>query len=119
MIFRSTLEFLQNHRGDFGRRIDLAVGLDTGRIAISAYDLVGNGFDLIRDFIKTPPHETFDGKYSIFRVGNRLTFGNLAGQTLTAAVDGNDRRRRSIALLIGDNGGLAAFHDGDHRVRGS
>jgi len=30
-----------------------------------------------------------------------------------------NRRRGATTLLVGDNDGVATFHDGDHRIRGA
>ena len=52
-----------------------------------------------------------DGRNGLIRIGDGLTFGNLANQTLTI-FECDNRRGGTGALAVGDNDGFAAFHNG-------
>ena len=56
------------------------------------------------------------GKERIFRIGDGLTLGRLADQTLAVVVEGNDRRGRARAFGIFDDLRVLAVHDGDAGV---
>ena len=47
-------------------------------------------------------------KTGVFGVGDGLALGNLADQPLAALGEANHRRSGAGALLVGDDGGLAA-----------
>ena len=90
------LELLQDHGADFLRGVVLAVD--------------GN---LVRG-----THFTLDGNNGAVGVGDGLTLGDLAHQTLAVLGEGDHGRRGARALGVGDDGGFAAFHDG-HTAIGS
>ena len=97
IAFRVRLELLQDKRGDFLRRIGLAVDID----------FMGRA------------HLALDGDDGAVRVGNSLALGDLAYQALAVLGKGHDRRSGTGAFRVGDNRRLAAFHDGDAGVGGA
>jgi hypothetical protein len=52
-------------------------------------------------------------------VGHRLALGDRADEDLALLVPRHDGRRDAVALLVDDDLGLLALHDGDDRVGGS
>ena len=65
-------------------------------------------------------HQPLDGKESVFGVGDRLPFGDLAHVSLAGAgVEGDHRRGKPGALGVFDDDRLAGFDDRGHRVGGS
>jgi hypothetical protein len=64
-----------------------------------------------------PAHEALDRENRVFGVGDRLALGHLADQPLTFFREADDRTASCVRLLVHDDGGLAAFHDRDNRVR--
>src|SRR6185312_617946 len=105
------------HRGDFGRRVPLALNLDHGLVVRSGDDLIRNAFDLLGDLGHLASHEALDGEDGVLWVGHRLTLGDLADQTLAVLREPDHRRRDAPALGVWDDHGIAAFHHGDDRVR--
>ena len=119
MVLGRLLQLLQDHRRDFRRRILLAARFDP-RVAVGrANDGVGHARRLARRLVVLAAHESLDREDRVFRVGHGLALGHLADQPLAVLGDGHHRRRRARAFLIDDDGGLPAFHDGDHRVGGA
>ena len=94
IAFGIFLQFLQDHSRNFLRRIFLALDID--------------------GVIFT--HMTFNGRNRVFRVGNSLTFCQLANQAFTGLGKTNDRRRQSGPFCIRDNRRFAAFHNSYNRV---
>ena len=93
--FCITLHLFEDHGGNLFRRIALA---------IDRHSVLGT-------------HMTFDGADRSFRVGNSLTFSQLANQSFPVFRKTNYGRRQTAAFLRRDNGGLAAFHYSNNRVR--
>ena len=93
--FRVALELLQNHRGNFLRRILFAVDIDLA---------VGT-------------HITLDGNNGAVGVGDRLTFCDLTDHTLARLGESDDRRSRARTLRIRNDNRFAAFINGNARVR--
>src|SRR4030095_12241139 len=81
-------------------------------------DFVGHHLHLFAHFRVLPAHEALDRKDGVLGVGDGLTLGNLADQALAALGEGHDRGGRAVALGVGDDLRLAAFHHGDHAVGG-
>jgi len=92
--FRIRLQLLKNHGGDFGRRIGLA---------IDGYFFIG-------------AHLTLDGNNGAVGVDNRLTLSNLTDHALAILGEGHNGRRGARAFGVGNDNGLAAFHNGDTGV---
>ena len=67
--------------------------------------------------VKTPPHQPFDRKDGVFRVGNSLPLGGLPHIALAAAgIDGHHRGGDAVALGVFHHFRLASLNDGGHRV---
>ena len=58
-------------------------------------------------------HLTLDGSDGAVRIGDGLTLCRLAHHTLAALAEGHHGRGGAVALCVGDDNSLAAFHDGD------
>ena len=113
------LEFAQHHRGDFLRRIHLAVDFN-GRISVAgAHHIVRNHLDFIGHLVKTPPDKTLYGVNRRFGVGHRLTLGGLPHENFACLRKCDNRRSRTRAFFIRDNRSLAAFHYRHTAVGGS
>ena len=117
------LELLEDHRADLGRRVALAVDerdLDAVALAV-LLDLVGHEALGALDLRVVPAaaHEALDGVDGVGRVGDGLALGDLADQPLARLAEGHDRGHGPAALRAGDDGRLAALHDGDHGVGGA
>ena len=98
IFFRVSFQFLQDHGGNFFRRVFLIADFHTV-----------TGF----------AHVPFNGAYGTGRIGNSLTFGHLAYQTLVVFRETYYRRSQAAAFRVGDNGGFATFHYCNNRVRSS
>ncbi len=81
-------ELLQDHRGDFLRRIFMAVD---GHLVVGA-------------------HLALDGSDGPVMVRDGLPLGKTADQPFAGLGKRDDRRRRPSALGVGDDDGLAALH---------
>ena len=88
------LQLLQNHSGNFLRRIALAV---------DGHFIVGT-------------HFTLDRRNRALRVGDGLTLCHLAHHTLAGLGEGHHRGSGPSAFRVGDHYGLAAFNHGHTRV---
>ena len=88
--FSISLQLLKNHGADFLRRIGFSIDGNT---------MIGT-------------HGTFDGTNGFVGIGNSLTFGQVAYQTLTGFAEGYDGRSGTAAFRVGDDYRLSAFHDG-------
>ena len=64
-------------------------------------------------------HVALDGGDGAVNVGDGLALGDLADQDLAGLGEGDDRGGRTGAFSVGDDGGLAAFEDGDSGVGGT
>ena len=93
--FSVSLQLLQNHCGNFFRRVFFII--DGYTIAALA-------------------HMTFNGADGSIRVRNCLAFCQLANQTLTIFSKANYGRGQTGTLLVSNNGGFAAFHYSNNRV---
>ncbi len=117
------LELLEDHGADLGRRVGLAVGErhDDAVAVLVLLDLVGHQLDgaLHLGVVPAATHEALDGVDRVGRVGDGLALGDLAHEALALLAEGHHGRHRAAALRAGDDGGLAALHDRDHRVRGA
>ena len=96
VFFRVCFQLLQNHGGNLFRGVFLVADFHTV-----------TGF----------AHVPFNGAYGTGGVGNSLTFGHLAYQTLVVFRETYYRRSQAAAFRIRDNGGFATFHYCYNRVR--
>ena len=69
--------------------------------------------------VVAPADQPLDGVHRVFRVGNALPLGRLSDQDFTIIGEGDHGRRGASALGIFDYSGLASFHHGNARIRGS
>ena len=119
ILLGGLLQLLQDHRGDFRRRILLAARVDA-RIAVArAHHLVRHHLHLFVDLVELAAHEALDREDGVLGVGDRLPLGHLADQPLARLRERHDRRRQAAALRVRDDDGLAAFHDRDDGVGGA
>ena len=114
--FGRFLQFGENHRGNLGRRVALAVDLDAGVAVFAGDHLVRNQLHLFAHFVEAAAHEALDRINRVFRVGDGLAFRHRAHQPLTVLGESDDGRRGPAALLVRNDDGLAAFHDGHDGV---
>ena len=91
------LQLGEDHGGNFLGGVVLAAGMD----------LLGGA------------HLALDGGNGVLRVGDGLTLGDLADQTLAGLGEADHRRRGAGALGVGDDDRLAALHHGDAAVGGA
>src|SRR5690606_9987735 len=64
-------------------------------------------------------HETLDRIDGLFRVGDRLAFGDVTDEAFAGFAERHDGRGGAMPFRIGNDGGLTAFHDGDAAVGGT
>ena len=115
------LELLQDHRGDLGRRIRVAIReLDPDPVCLAIL------FDGVRDellaaldlnVIPAPAHEALDRVNGVFRVGDGLALGKLPYKPLSSLGECDDGRDGAPTLGGRNDRWLAALHDGHDRVR--
>ena len=110
------LELAQDHRGDFRRRVVLAVDVHLDQLVRPADDLVRNEFLFRCDFLVPPAHEALDRVDRTPRIGDGLALGRVADQDVALVGEGDDAGREAVAFLIGDDLDFAAFHDGDDGI---
>ena len=107
---RVGLQLLQDHRGNFRRRIDVVADLDV-RVAVGGFDdLVGDHVALTRTFRILAAHQPLDRKDRVLGVGHRLTLGGLPDQPLAGLGEGDDGRGRPVAFRVGDDLILPVVH---------
>ena len=111
VVLRRLLQLLQDHRGDLGRRILLAAGLHAHVAVAGAHDGVRHHLHLLVDFIELASHEALDREDRVFGIGDGLPLGNLPDQPLAGLGEAHDGRGDAAAFRVGDDDGLAAFHD--------
>ena len=95
--FRVRLELLQDHRGNFLRRVFMAVD---GDLVVGA-------------------HLALDGRNGAVMVRDGLPLCDLADHALSGLGKRDDRRRRASALGVGDDNRLAALHHSHAAVGGA
>jgi hypothetical protein len=107
-------QFLENHCGNFRRRVFLVDGRDTHVAVLCPDDPVGHHLHFFVHFIELPAHEPLDREDRVFRIGHGLALGDLSHQPFAALRERHDRWRQPAAFWIRDNRRFAAFHDGDN-----
>ncbi len=116
--FCALLELLQDHGGDFGRRVLLALG-HNGHVVALLHDLEGDHLHLVRDFVVAAAHEALDGEDGVLRIGDGLALGHLAHEALAAFRKADDGGSSARTLFICNDFRLAALHHCDARVGGA
>ena len=113
VVFGSFLHLLQDHGRNFRRAVFFASGFNPGITVVSVDDTKGADIDILayRITVVLTANQAFDGEQCILRVGHRLAFSLLTDQPLTALGKGDHGRRGPVAFCIGDDDGLATFHD--------
>ena len=109
---------MQDHCGDFRRRVGLALRHHGDAVALRDY-LIGHHLHLFVHFAEAPAHEPLDGIDGVFRIGYRLPFGNLSDQAFARLRDAYNGRRGSRAFLVGDHDWFAPLHNRNYGIRGS
>ena len=66
---------------------------------------------LVIGIVEGAADQPLDREKGLFRIGDRLTLGRLADETLAIIGEGDDRGRRARAFRVLDNLGGRAFHD--------
>ena len=94
IAFSISFQFLQYHSGNLLGRVFFAVDVDGVAFA----------------------HVTFNGRNRVFRIGNGLTFCQLAYEAFACLGKAYDRRRQTGTFCIRDDGRFAAFHNSYNRV---
>src|SRR5262249_7065994 len=116
VVFGGFLELLEDLGAHFGRRNVLAANVESAVSIARTDDFVGDAPRLLPDLLEASANEAFGAKNRVFRVRDRLTFGDLPNQDLTLFVPGDHARRDPRPLFIDDNLGLAALHDRNDAV---
>ena len=103
-------ELAQDDRRDLLGRVLLAADLDADGIVGSLDDLVGDHLGLLLDLLPLASDEPLDRVDRVLGVEDHLALGDLADQPLPVLGERDDRRRRALALGVGDHLRLAALH---------
>ena len=116
IVFSGLFQFLQNHRGDFGGRIELPRHLDA-HIAVRGLDhLVRHHLHLFGNFLVLAAHEPLDGEDGIFRIGHGLPLRHLPDKTLTALGERHDGGCQPASFGVDDDLRLVPFHHCDDGI---
>ena len=97
----------------------LVADLDLHVVFRPADHLVGHDLLFGGHFVVPPAHESLDRIDRAERVGDRLPPGRLAHDGLALVGERDDAGRQPVALGVGNDLGLFAFHHGHDRVRGA
>ncbi len=81
-----------------------------------ATTLYGTSFISSLTSLEAAAHEALDRIDRVFRVRHGLAFRHGTDQTFAGFRERDDGRRCPAALLVRDDDGLAAFHNGDDGV---
>ena len=81
-----------------------------------ARDLVRDPLALALHLRVAHPHEALDRRDRVLGIGDRLPPRDLSHEPLAVLGEGDDGWGGAPSLRVGDHRGLAALHDGDHRV---
>src|SRR5579871_2118223 len=118
IVFRGLLQLLQNQRRNLRWGVLLPLREHCDVIALPD-DLIRDHLDFFCDFVVTAAHEPLDRVHRVFRISNGLPLGHLAHQTLPGLGKADYGRRSPPSFFIGDDLGLATFHDSYARIGGA
>ena len=92
IVLRGLLHLLKNHRRHLGWAIALPADLDMGVAVASLDHLVRETLQRFLDLraAELATHEPLDGIDRVFRVGDRLAFGDLADEPFSFVRDRDD-----------------------------
>jgi len=119
VVLRGLLHLREDHRGDFRGAVALAAQFDPGVAVVARHDPVRRNLDALAHFvgIVLAADEPLHREHRRFRIGDRLALGNLPDEALARLGESNHRGSGTAAFRVRDHHRLAAFHDGDARVR--
>ena len=119
ICFSIIFELLQDHCGDFRRRVFLAVNFNAS-IAVGCFgDGVRNAFCFFLHIRIFHTHQTFNGENCIFRVCDSLTFCSLTNQTFTIFCECNDRGSCVCSFCVRNDFERSVIHHSHAAVCGS
>ena len=113
VVLGRLLHLLQDVRRDLLRTVVLAADAYPHGVPRSGHDAIGHHLHFFAHFLHPATHEPLDGENGVFRIGDRLSFGDLPDQELALLGEGHHGRCRSRALGIRNDDRLAALHDGN------
>src|SRR6267143_998324 len=116
VVLGGALQLLQDLGADLGRAPLLPLDLDHRVAVVALDDLVGHTLLLAGGLLVLAPHEALDGVDRVLRVGDRLAAGHLADEDLAVLAETHHGWGDPAALFVLDHLGVAALHDGHHRV---
>mmetsp|Transcript_21328 Transcript_21328/g.36657 ORF Transcript_21328/g.36657 Transcript_21328/m.36657 type:complete len:147 (+) Transcript_21328:1677-2117(+) len=120
-VLRSLLHFSEHKRTNLTWRVLLSACLDPRVAVIRANNLVRHGLDITLGFgIRVlSADQTLDGKQRVFRVGDGLSLGRSAHQSLAIRRECDNGWSCSVSLPVFNDTRLSSRHDRDARVGGS
>src|SRR5262249_26843466 len=120
MVLGGLLHLLEDERRDLGRAVLLPPNLDPGVAVVRPDDLVGGDLHRLLHLgvVKATADEALDGENRVFRVGDRLTAGDLPGQPLATVREGDHGGGDAAPFCVRDDYRVATFHDGDTGIGG-
>ena len=113
------LQLLQDHRGDLRRRVLLVHDLDAHVAVGGRRHRVRHHLHFFVHFVEAPAHEPLDREDGVLGVRHRLPLGDLPDEPFAGLGERDHGGRDAAAFGVGDDDGLAAFHDGHHGVGGA
>ncbi len=118
IAFGGFLHFLKDESGNLARGVFLAAGLDPGVTIIRLDDIIRNHFPIFLGglVIKPPPDKALDRKKCVLRIGDTLTLGRLADESLPVFREGDHGRGGSRPFRIFNDLCIFAVHNGDAGV---
>src|SRR5690606_28833569 len=112
------LQLPQDVGGILLGRVILAVDADP-HIPLGAPDQLIGHLGFLGLLVVVAAHEAFDRMNGALGVGDSMPLSQLAYQEFAFPGPGHHRRGGAVAFGVGNNGGLAAFHDGNGRIGGA
>ena len=100
IVLGGLLQLLQDHRGDLGRRVLLAAGLDDATSPFAAATTLYGTIFISSVTSSAPAHEALDREDGVLGIGYGLALGDLADEPLAALGKCHDRRRGAAALAL-------------------
>ena len=113
------LELAQDHGGNFGRRVVLAVDVNLGQFVASAHNLVRNQLLFTFHFLAAATHKALDAIHRAARIGHCLALGRITHQPVALVCKCHHAGCDAVALGVGNDFYFATFHHGDHAVGGT